>query len=253
MRNLLLALLLANLLFLAWQLWIEPEPPAASQQAAGPRLALFTPATGQDPPLVGNPNQPQGPLPATLDPAATPDGKTPAAGGPDLAAVGEGACFRVGPMPDIGAAGQAVQLLTGRGLRAEVVSREGQAWLGHWVQIPGFGTPQLAENARKRLMAGGLVDVYLMQDGETSLVSLGVFRERARAERVLAAAQQLGFSPILKDRFRPNVETWVLVQPAPGGKPDLADLRLGNEGILRAEEAPCAGQAAPGPVAWPAP
>ena len=113
-----------------------------------------------------------------------------------------------------------------------------------------------AETARQRLVAGGLADAYLMQDGAEPMISLGVFRDRSRADRVASAARTLGFMVTMRDRYRPAVEQWLLIRPRPDQAPEMADLSLAGDRIMRTESAPCdaagnsppqiAGPAAPG-------
>lgn len=249
MRNLFLALLLANLLFLAWQLWIEPQSPPEVPQPAGVQLDLegepagpgaVATSVGAEPPAEAG--VPPGAQPAAPGTTASPEG---------IPLSDQASCLRLGPMPDGTAARRAATALAEQGYLADVEDRPGQTWLGHWVQITGFSTSGQAEAARRRLMAGGLVDAYLMEDGASSLVSLGVFRERARAERVLAAAQRLGFSPVIRDRVRPTVEPWVLVRLTAGQKrPAIPDLGPGGAWIVRSEATACpaAGQPAPAEI-----
>lgn len=240
MRNLFLALLLANLLLLAWQWWIEPSSPPEALPVEGPQLDL------EGKPAGGAAGMAQAAA-GTGTPGAAADRRPdlPAASGSDPVPEGipppdQGPCLRVGPMPDGTSARLAATALAGQGYLVEVQEKPGETWLGHWVQITGFSTSGQAESARRRLMAGGLVDAYLMEEGPSTLVSLGVFRDRARAERVLAAAQSLGFSPVIRDRVRPTVEPWVLVRLAPGQKaPAIPDLGLSGAWIVRSEATAC--------------
>lgn len=212
MRNLFLILLLANLLLLAWQQWINPAtaPPRAGASAV-PGLALYREGPGGRP-------------------AAAP-----------AVAPGPGACVRIGPFPDSAAATTASRTLEGRHLGVAGAAREGRAWLGRWVQIPGFPTADAAEEARRKLAAGGLADAYLIQEGSDHIVSLGVFREQERAERVAAAARQLGFAADIADRYRPVPEYWLVISPPAGGTLAPADLALPEAGILRRDLAACGG------------
>lgn len=227
MRNLLLSLVLANLLILAWQFWVAPSPPVNFNKDAD-GLALFA---ARNAPAEGA---------ATARPAPVP------ASGAGPALPPAGACFRLGPLTDSTAAQQAASSLAARGIDATPIARDAQLWLGHWVQISGFESVPAAENARERLVAGGIADALLMQDGPQPMISLGVFRDRDRADRVADSARNLGFEVAMRDRYRPGVEQWLLVRPRTGQELRPADLSLAGDRILRAEMAPCddAGSAA---------
>jgi hypothetical protein len=207
MRNLFLALILANLLYLAWHVWIDPSQPPSP--VSGPDdLAVFGAGPNQTPSgLWGN------------QPAGT--------------------CLQIGPLPTNAAAQQARERLVSRGIDAVPVARETQQWLGHWVQIDGFSSVSDAETAHQRLIAGGLADAYLMQDGIEPLISLGVFRDQSRAERVAGTARALGFEAVMRDRYRPAVEQWLLIRPRAGQALGTADLSIAGDRIMRTENAPC--------------
>lgn len=230
MRNLFLTLVLANLLLLAWQFWVEPSPPVP---VTGDGLALFGDGKGSTPRSV----------PGQAEPAAASDVAA--------AAVAAGTCFRLGPLPDSTAAQQGSRSLADRGIDATPIARDAQLWLGHWVQISGFDSVPAAESARERLVAGGIPDALIMQDGPQPMISLGVFRDRNRADRVASAARRLGFEVGMRDRYRPGVEQWLLVRPRAGQALLPADLSLAGDRIMRAEPAPCgdtgSAAATPGP------
>lgn len=223
MRNVLLTLVLANLLLLAWQFWVDPAPPVPS--VTGPSsLVLFDAGAGR---VAGAPwaSQMGAPIPEP------------------------GTCLRVGPLPNAAAAQQAGERLAVRGIDAIPIVRDTQLWLGHWVQIGGFASVPAAETARQRLVAGGLADAYLMQDGTQPMISLGVFRDRSRADRVASAARTLGFEVSMRDRYRPTIEQWLLIRPRPDQKPGPLDLSLAGDRIMRTESAPCEAAGIPSPLA----
>lgn len=236
MRNLFLGLVLINLFLLAWYSWIEaPDQPLASRSAGS--LALLA---------EGDP--PSAPAPSTPGARANPDparGRQAAEQLPDSPGAAP-LCFRVGPWADEAAARQVEELLANRGMNARLIARETQIWLGHWVQVGGFGSTAEAEAARVRLAGGGVTDALLLQEGDQALISLGVFRDRSRADRVVARARGLGFAASVRDRFRPGVERWLLVQPQPGQSIQPEDLRLSEALILRAEPTPCDNPPPPG-------
>ena len=217
MRNLFLSLVLANLLMLAWQYWVDPAPLPATSTGRGD-LDLFA-ATRVPGPAAG------------VNSALYPE-----VAGINLPA---GKCFRLGPLPDSAAAQLAAQNLAGRGIDATPIARDAALWLGHWVQISGFESVAVAQTARERLIAGGLADALLMQDGPQPMISLGVFRERSRADRVANTARNLGFVVGMRDRYRPAVEQWLLVRPRPGQSLGPSDLSLAGDRIMRTEPATC--------------
>ncbi|MDH4023602.1 MAG: SPOR domain-containing protein [Gammaproteobacteria bacterium] len=209
MRNLFLALILANLLFLAWHVWIDPTQPAVPVTEPG-ELALFGPAS-----------------------ARAPTGSS--------VGQGVGTCLQMGPLPSIAAAQQVRQRLATRGIDAVPVAREAEQWLGHWVQIEGFSSLSEAETAQQRLIGGGLADAYLMQDGTEPIISLGVFRERTRADRLAEKARTLGFEVRIRDRYRPTAEQWLLIRPFAGQTLGPGDLSIAGDRIMRTEMTACAG------------
>lgn len=218
MRNLFLTLLFANLLLLGWISWVDPELTAPVRATQAKELAISGQAS-----------------PGSADPSA------PA----DVASQ----CLFIGPVPDLNAARQLSASLAGQGIKAELFPREGRVWVGHWVQIQGFAGRELADAARQRLLNAGVPDAYVMQDGLTSIISLGVFREQGRAERVIEAARRAGFKAVMRDRVRSATEYW-LVSDRPGDQQvALGELAAGFDRILRAESGPCppstAGSVAP--------
>ncbi len=208
MRNLFLILLLVNLLLLGWQLWVDPEPSADISLAGSGELLAY----GQQ-------------------------GSGAAAGSGQAGTSAQ--CVYIGPVPDAAAAQQLLGVLAERKISAQPVMREGQVWLGHWVQVQGFADKDLAEAARQRLLTAGLPDAYLMQDGAVTVISLGVFRERTRAERVREAARRAGFATVMKERIRATAEYWLVADLPSGQQVALKDLGMADDRILRAEGGPC--------------
>lgn len=217
MRKLLLSLLLANLLVLAWQRWIVPPqaPDALRLQARrAPELILMSPQTGPG-------------------------------GGP-----AQRNCVRVGSFASADSAEQGARRLAGQGIAATVEAEPVEVWLGHWVQVPGLADRGAASQASEDLAAAGLQDAYVVRTDDGFSVSLGVFKERARADRVAQIARGAGYPVQTTDRTRDGEEYWLLVVPTAGAGPDLADLAPAGDRILRSESVPCpAGPADGGPQA----
>jgi hypothetical protein len=218
MRNLFLALLLANLLFLGWRLWIAPP------DVAPERLV----AAGAEPQIaaVGHAGRRTGPGDSTADTGST---------------LPPGTCVRIGPIADGQMADTLRARLIGSGFDATLDAEEGQIWVGHWVQLESVPTREEADRAVDRLARGGLPDAYVLQTSPPFSISLGVFRERDRADRIAAAAAALGFKPQTTDRYRAGIQYWLLSMMPDGKTLPLADLGRESGQILRADPVDCAG------------
>lgn len=211
LRNLALLLLLANLLVWGWQRWIVPPAAVdalALQASRPPELALLEPRVPRKP-GIGAP----------------------------------ASCLRVGPFAEPASAEQGAAQLAAQGVPAAVAAESVEVWVGHWVQVPDLGNRAAANEARDALVAAGLADAYVVRTDEGFKISLGVFRERQRADRVARIARGAGFAPVTTDRTRDGEEYWLLVGPLAGGRaPELDGLELDSAGdrILRSEVLACA-------------
>ncbi len=214
MRNLIMGLLLANLLLLAWGQWIlTPDAinPLALDGVTEPRLVLVKSQS------------------RAADSGVTPveDGKS---------------CFRLGPFSFAGAAADVGDQLSARGLPVDRTSESRKIWVGHWVQLLDFPSIEIARQALRELVSVGLADAYISAREPTVDISLGVFRSRQGADNVTRAAGGLGYTPVWADRFRDEVEHWVEVTMPTDQPPDLGDLRVTTSGeaqIIRVERQSC--------------
>jgi hypothetical protein len=221
-RNLFLILLLANILLLAWNRWVLPLTPQ-SPVLPGAGLAIY-PA-------------PEAPSRAATGPGVRSVPEPPGPG--TLGEVVDPACVQIGPLPAAEAAAELARSLGEQAIAARTVARDTQVWVGNWIQIGGFATQEDAAQARSMLVAGGLTDALLMQEGAEPIISLGVFREKERADRVVEIARRLGYRPISTNRYRPTVEYWLLARLPGGAISGGAALPLPRPGILRVESVQC--------------
>lgn len=221
MRNVFLALLLANLLFLGWRLWVAPPDLPAGQLRAVANEPAVTPLRA---------------LGIAADPGGRGGVPSPGPGGGD--ALGAG-CFRIGPIADGQLADTIRARLTATGSATSLAAEEGQVWVGHWVQLESVASRDEADAVVARLAAGGLPDAYVLQTSPPYSISLGVFRDRERADAVAAAAARLGFRARLTDRFRSGLQYWLSVGVPAGATLPLEQLGRESGQILRAEAVPC--------------
>ena len=216
LRNLIMALLLANLLLLAWGQWIvapDIADPRAFGEVAAPQLVL-------------------------LERAA----RTDIAGG--MTAEKRPRCFRLGPFSSADAAVEVSRRLSARNLPVNRFSESGQVWVGHWVQVLDMPSVDVARQTVKALVNGGITDAYISSREPAVNISLGVYRGRRGADDVIQLAHDLGHTAVATDRFRKGVEHWVEVATPADQPPDLANLPLvvqpaADARIVRIEELPC--------------
>ena len=107
------------------------------------------------------------------------------------------------------------------------------------MQLESVASRDEADRIVARLTAGGLPDAYVFQTSPPFSVSLGVFRDRDRAEKVAQAATSLGFHPQTTDRYRSGLQYWLSVALPPGRTLPLNELGRESGQILRAEPVAC--------------
>ena len=222
MRNIILSLVLANLLMLAWGRWIAPgdvsDPLSfggSAEAVLDPKLVLYAPAKAE--PVAAAVEQPE-PIKPIADVMQ---------------------CERIGPFDNPEPALSIAQQLGRRGLTVEIGSETGDIWVGHWVQIADLGTPPAARQAVEQLVQAGLNDAYIVRTDPTVDISLGVFRGEAGAKRVERIAREAGMTPSRTDRFRTGTQHWVNVELRGTQALELTDLELRAAQILRTETVPC--------------
>jgi cell division septation protein DedD len=157
-------------------------------------------------------------------------------------------CISVGPFQDLSSAAQATATVASAGHRPRQRLEQGELWVGYWVHVPGFANREDAERAVARLKQNGIDDVYISlssgADASTSsnIVSLGVFKDSDRAQRLLQEAKGLGFAAQVSDRTRTGSLYWIDVElSAPAERLDLSLLGSQPGKILRLEQQPCPG------------
>lgn len=209
MRALFLLLLLANLLFAAWSVWVAP---------------VRAPADGK----------------ATPSAAGT-DGirllrelEIPAAGGSVAAALDLSdaslACVSAGPYLERPDAEQAESRLTRLGFAVRVRESREAVRTGDWVRIENLATPEDAANALAQIKAAGISDAYVLtEEGPGTVVSLGVFTDKAGAGQAEAIARMTGFTPSTIERTRMADVFWLDIdREASAGLPSPEQLGAGR-------------------------
>jgi hypothetical protein len=129
-------------------------------------------------------------------------------------------------------------------MRATVRSTEGQVFVGHWVQIRDIPDRQTGNQMIDRLVAGGLTDAYLVPtDDEGLKISLGLFGEMSRAERVELQAESLDMAAEISPRTREETVYFVDIALPPGRGAGAMIERFGEDKVLLRAQATCPGSA----------
>ncbi|HTE41425.1 MAG TPA: SPOR domain-containing protein [Steroidobacteraceae bacterium] len=229
MRALALLLVIINLAYFGWATLVD-EPsnaPTPSQlDASAPRLVLASERKSTPALDISKPTSPV-------------DTTTVAAN--------DSKCTSVGPFQDLSTATQASATVTSAGHVSRQRLEQGQLWVGYWVHVPGFTNREEAERAVARLKQHGIDDVYISlgssadSQPSTNIVSLGVFKESERAQRLLQEAKDLGLPAQVSDRTRAGSVYWVDVDfDTAEPKFDFSVLGSRPGKILRLEQRPCA-------------
>jgi hypothetical protein len=209
-RAIFLALLSANLLFLAWAKWIDGPRAGTAQDSLArlPRLQLVT-------------DQPPSRKPTSLivpqaDPAPILTQKTAL-----RTTDPSHACTSVGPFNDITSAARAAGLLTQRGFTLRQRAEEGETIEGYWVFVGGMQSDDEVGHVVERLDKSGFTDAHVMRNYSTNRrVSVGMFSSRDRAQKRATAVRNMGLQPEIGERKFPGTVYWVDVtlQRGPGFK-----------------------------------
>lgn len=223
MRGLLLTLLVANLLVLAWRHWVIETPSGEALRPTESRWLEVPAATPQPAPVVAETASEPVREPARDTPAPAPamaDRQPPDP--PDSSLEPQPPqCVRIGPFFDPALPAQLAETLRARGLAPTQSVEEGEVWMGYWL-LASFETRDQAREAVRQLQGAGVPDAYVIPGTETFTVSLGLFSQRAGAERLAERAAALRIATELRDRYREGtVQYLLLALPADEALPEL--------------------------------
>ena len=224
MRNLLMLLVLANVLYYLWGRFVEaPEETGVvvvSESELGPPLNVSK---------------------SNVAEAATSVGAVLGSGKPsDLAAVVGRSCVSVGPFKTSSDASGAAADFEGQGMRTSVRSTQGQIFVGHWVQIREISDRATGNAMLEKLREGGIGDAYLVSTEDEGLkISLGLFGERQGAERVELQAKSLDLPADISPRMSDAMVYFVDVGLPPGKGAGAMIEQYGEEKVLLRDKATC--------------
>jgi len=229
MRNIFLALVLANLAFAAWHTWFARSPrPVRGEDPDLPAITLVKelPADIVDVPAApdegaraaaasagAGANAPALPRKASSAPATSAAARTESPSpAPDTGggAVPTTRCSSVGPFRELAQAATAAANLRAAGFQPTQRVAEGDIWIGYWVYIDSIATEVEANQIVAKVRAEGVSDSYVIPNSDSgNLVSLGVFSEISGVSRRRDQVRQLGYEPKVVDRTRRATVYWV--------------------------------------------
>lgn len=224
MKNLLLLLLLANILYFTWGM-VAPDSPepgvvVVDESDLGPPLAVAMDREAE---------------------AAASVGAVLGSGEPSvLEAVVGRSCVTVGPFKSGASADVALTQYAGEGMRTSLRSEYGEIFIGHWVMIRGLDSRATGNEMLETLRKGGLSDAYLVPTEKDGVnISLGLFGDLDRAEKVELQAKSLGLAADITPRTREGDIFYVDIGLPPGkGAGAIVD-KYGEEKVLLRDAATC--------------
>lgn len=211
MRTLFIALLAANLAVLGWA-WLSPEAPPMynSPPPDVPRLVLAAEAA------------------STPAAAATGDADPSAA------------CRSIGPFAGEQEAARAAAAFHEGGYEAQVRTEEARVAEGYWVSLPAQRDGAAETRVLARLARAGITDARVMADTDARRISVGLFSERAGADRRAAELRGLGYVPDVTERLHIGTTWWIDLALRTAA--EIAEAEAFNQGGSGAlEMKPCPG------------
>jgi hypothetical protein len=224
MRNLLLLLLLANILYFVWGSYMrdngQPGVAIVSESELGPPLAVTENVETEEDESVG----------------AMLDSGEPSA----LAAVVGRSCVTIGPFRANTDADNALTEYAAEGMPTAMRSAHGEIFVGHWVQIRNIADKRTANEMLDKLHDGGLSDAYLVTSEDEGLyISLGLFGNEDRAEKVELQAKSLDLPVVILPKTREGTMFFVDIALPPGKGAGSMIEKYGESKVLLRNAATC--------------
>ena len=194
-RHVLVGLLSVNLVYFVWAHWVDAPRPVVPNAALAklPTLKMVN---------------------EVVQPAAV---TTPGAAKKMVlnASAGPGSCMSIGPFADIGSSARAAAVLKDKGFDPRQRAVAGETSDGFWVYVGGLTSDAQVETVRKDLVFHGITDAHAMADAGAAdrRVSVGLFSERAGADKRAKLVQKLGLKAEVAERKLQSSVYWVDVTP----------------------------------------
>lgn len=224
MRNLLLLLLLANILYFVWGMFsgddTEPGIAVVDESELGP-------------PLDATANR-------DADIAASVGAVLGSGEASDLEALVGRSCVTIGPFRSSEDADRAAMEYAGDGMRTALRSGQGQVFIGHSVSVQNVPTREEGRGMLTKLHDGGLGDAFIVGNEEEGYaISLGIFGNESNAEKVELQARSIGFEVEVSPMTRDAAVFFVDIGLPPGKGAGAIVEKHGEDKVLLRDRATC--------------
>jgi hypothetical protein len=227
MRTAFFSLLLTNLVIYGWANWLSPQEGGTSAGGAAdvPKLVLATEVNEAPQSTAGG------------SASAVQDQAPPA---PAVAAVPQNVarCVSLGPFQQLAELAHVSAAMREAGYEPRERVEEGDRVKGYWVYLDQFRNRKEALETKRELVARGLPEAMIMP-GDNVVLSVGVFSDEARANRVASQVRELGMKPVVSDRTQRGTLYWMdITLKATDGFIDPASLQGESGRIIRVTACP---------------
>jgi hypothetical protein len=224
MKNLLLLLLLANVLYFLWGMYEEKGPQPGTEiveeEDLGPSLDIASARKNQGLTSVG----------AVLGSGAL----------SNLEAVVGRSCVTIGPLQRRNDADSAVLAYANEGMKTTTRATRAQVFVGHWVQIRDIADDATAKDMLAKLSDAGLSDAYLVRtDDEGLKISIGLFGDLERAEKIELEARSVDVPADITPRMEDRSVYFVDVALPPGHGAGAIVAKYGEDKVMLRNRATC--------------
>ena len=156
----------------------------------------------------------------------------------DFAAVVGRSCVSIS-FRKTGEADSALTAYQDEGMRASRRNSAGQVFIGHWVQIREIPSREVGDGMIETLRVGGISDVFLMEEDGVFKISLGLFGDIERAERIELQARSLDLPADITSRMQEAAIYYVDLALLPGRGAGAMIEQYGEDRILLRDNATC--------------
>jgi len=208
MKYVALLLLIANLVFFAWQF---PQ-----QKFIGKHVNTTGVAEHQSSDAAGEPLMMLDELPsAVAEKVVTVDlGKKSIRSSSSVSQRGAlpaspAECWSLGPFADTEQADHGLTLLTGNGIKGRTQKRSADVLVGYRVRLASQDSKQAAQEVADQLAAKGIKDIALVPDKDRFMIALGFFKHSESAQNRVKRISRLGYQPIMEEITRNKTAYWL--------------------------------------------